>query len=61
MNLDQRKDEDLAQIMTPEELATYKALERREAQADNALYWARKEMRQMRAKVRARHKRKNRI
>lgn len=61
MSLGQRADEDLAQIMTPEEFEAYKALERKEARAENDLYWSRKEMREMRAKVRARHKRKNKV
>lgn len=61
MSLDQRMDEDLAQIMTPDELRTYRHWESRERRADAELYEARRVMRKMRAKARARFKRNNRI
>jgi hypothetical protein len=56
MSLDQRKDEDLAQIMTPDELRDYRIWEKREAAADHALWEARKVMRRMRARARRRIK-----
>lgn len=58
MSIDQRKDEDLAQIMTAEELREYRRLERDEANADLLLWASRKKMRAMRAKARARQRRK---
>lgn len=58
MSLDQRKDEDLAQIMTPQELERYRRWEVVERNADLELWTARMNMRKMRAKARARQKRK---
>ena len=54
----QRKDEDLTQIMTDEELREYRRLERDEQNADLLLWASRKKMRAMRAKARARQRRK---
>jgi len=58
MSLDQRKDEDLAQIMTPQELERYRRWEQVERSADLELWTARMNMRKMRARARARQKRK---
>ena len=60
MSLDQRKDEDLAQIMTPAEIKLYRWWEKREENSVEVTYTARLTMRKLRAKARARHKRKNR-
>lgn len=57
MSLDQRKDEDLAQIMEPAEFSEYKRLERMEERAYWTLHDARRDMRKMRSKARARQRR----
>jgi hypothetical protein len=53
-----RVDEDLPQIMTPEELSEYRRLERHEDQLDAETYRTRKTMRRMRANARRRQKKK---
>lgn len=57
MGIEQRQEDDLRQIMKPDEFSQYSKLVSEEKHFEMRLYYVRKEMRKMRANARRRIKR----